>query len=600
MDTLDAATRYTKDGYKIVKCKSKSKAPFGKGWRDGHSVGMFKVADNIGFLAGEQHDGTFLVDLDLDSYEAREIAQHVFYGEDRPRHAKFHDKLSSHYWFRAREAVQTRRYLDLDGSCLMEIRGDGVQTIVEPSIHPSGEQIVWTRYVPFDEIPSDYEIVVKDKIGAIAAFSLIAKHWPEQGSRQHLVMALTGYLVNNNAAWAVDTLRATLDAVDENTPERHGAIDSTIEASEKGKKITGGPTIAEILGRDVYERFVDFLDLPEPPQIQLEESEEGDTFEPTLISAYDLLASKDFATDELVEGLIWSGKTHWLYSDPNVGKTMLALALALHVAAGKDFAGRAVQQGSVVIIEEDSSLAVIAGYLDTFCSIYDLNIFDLPVYFNNEQGIRIYNQRGIDKIYSLVDSCPSPPKLVVLDSCERILPSQSFNSREIDPLDRLLKTLANRGISNLVLDHTNKSTYENPKDMDVLYGSRAKSAIADIMIQLQGSIKGGMLNGSFTKFRGETPPDVDIAYREDGFHFKDHPSQTKTEYEGEVLGWFFTKDRDWMTEVYIEDELLPGGGLDYDYKVKRLHRTLGSLAARRILRRRKDLEGVTYYRVNTI
>jgi hypothetical protein len=45
----------------------------------------------------------------------------------------------------------------------------------------------------------------------------------------------------------------------------------------------------------------------------------------------------------LLQGLLWSGKVHWLYSAPGAGKTMLMLAAAMHVAAGQPFGERRVE-----------------------------------------------------------------------------------------------------------------------------------------------------------------------------------------------------------------------------------------------------------------
>lgn len=602
MNVFEAVEQYTKDGYRVVRCKHRSKAPFGKGWKDGRPpvASEFAASDNIGLLAGEQSDGTFLVDLDLDTDAAQKLASVILYNYSLARHGRTTGGLPTHYWMRGREEVKTRRYLDVDGSCLMEIRGDGVQTIVEPSVHPDGTQVTWISYMPFYAMPSTgYSEVLQD-LRMVAALSLLVKHWPTSGSRQHLVMAITGFLLHNEyQSGSVEKyVMSLLVAVGENTPERISALESTQETFRKGGKVTGGPTMASILDQQVYDKFVDFLEIV-PQEIVLEDAEE-ETIPNRLVSVGELRKAKIVTTGEVVEGLLWAGKTHWLYSDPNVGKTMLALAIAMHVAAGKEFAGRMVKQGPVVIIEEDSSLAVIFDYLDNFDDIYDLNSDDLPIHINPVQGIRIMRDRDKDKVLTLIDSSPSVPSLVIFDSCERILPSSAFNSREVDPLDQLLKTLANRGIANLVLDHTTKSLIDHPNDMDVLYGSRAKSAIADIMIQLSGSIKSGAMSAHFTKFRGDTPPGIDIFYRADeGFKLVDRPGKTVSQYEIDLYGWFLGQPRQWMREPVVAETFLDGVHLFHDPKtLQRLRRSLNAMASRRLLRKREE-GGFVEYRLNS-
>lgn len=593
------------DGFTPIRLKKGSKAPDGVGWQTPNYENEKDVRERfdkpgcgLGLLLGGLRDSSrSLVDVDLDSDIAIELAPLIL-GDANMIFIK--DTQITHWMYVLEGPISTKKFLDVDGSMLLELRSDGLQTMIPPSVHPSGVELRWNKYNPRIEFSKDF---VLEKVHQLGALTLLAKHWPDvPGSRQALTMAVTGFLLNNGykGSYASFLVKQVLYAVNELTPERVSAITSTQKAHGEGKHVTGGPTIQSILGEEVYRRFVDYLDLPTPDttEIEFDDEVQESTVASSLISIYDLVTSKVFTQTEIVEGLLWAGKTHWLYSDPNAGKTMLALALALHIAAGRPFAGREVRQGSVVIIEEDSSLAVVTSYLDNFASLYGMDFRDLPIFFNQEQGIRIYKDRDIDKVYDLVHSHGSSPSLVVWDSCERILPSSSFNSREIDPLDRLLKSLANEGTANLVLDHTNKSQYENPNNMDVLYGSRAKSAIADIMLQLQGSIKLGVLNGTFTKFRGETPPPIDIFYGEEfGFKIKDRISAgTKSPYEAEVIGWFLAKPRQWIDELQIEEALWTNP--EDEISLKRLHRTLESMASRRLLRRMTDLEGIRFYKYN--
>lgn len=595
-NVVEAATNFYSAGFTPIRIKPGTKIPYGKNWQNtsyknlGDLEKKFVGDWNIALLTGKISNG-YLIDIDLDSESSRIIASlFTIYSRIYKAH-KSSSNLPSHYWFLNEDDLKTKKYINIGGEMLVELRSEGSQTLVPPSIHPSGTVMEWV------DVPNGKLYGPEEFAAIVASGSLIAEHWPEKGSRQYMTLAITGYIIaNTDKDFPVyDFMRGVLRAAGDISKERLRAVNNTIKEFTEGNPVTGGPTVESIVGDQVWKKFISFFDplIKKSPVISFEE----ESISTSLISIGELQKAIDFVGEEVVEGLIWAGKTHWLYSDPNSGKTMLALAIAMHVADGKDFSGRMVKQGPVVIIEEDSSFAVISSYNDNFNSIYGFNLDALPIYFNRQQGIRLYKEKDRQDILDLINLCPIPPKLVVFDSCERILPSSSFNSREIDPLDKLLKELANKGIANLVLDHTTKSTLDHPNDMDVLYGSRAKSAIADIMIQLGGSVKHAALTASFTKFRGETPPDIDIFYNGDsGFTLKDRQSPLKTPLETEIYGWFLSRKRDWYDEPGLEDIFYSDSRSEED--IRKFHRTLTNMVSRRLIRRYKDLEGVYWYRLN--
>lgn len=216
---------------------------------------------------------------------------------------------------------------------------------------------------------------------------------------------------------------------------------------------------------------------------------------------------------QILEGLIWEGKTHWAYSPPGAGKTITLLAGLMHVAAGKLFHGRPVIQGPVVIIEEDSPDSVIADYLMMLSDIYTIDLDALPLWFNRARGIRLKDQTGLEYVRDLITKAPQKPIVCLLDACERIVPSETFNSSELDILSRLFQMNLNDGITNVIIDHTRKpsSSIEKPDLIDLLYGGRTKSAISDVMMFFSGSIK-NQATIVFPKFRGEEPPPVSISF----------------------------------------------------------------------------------------
>ena len=145
MSALRAAERYVGRGFAVVPIPHGKKGPNLEGWE-----GLRLSADelpqhfnskpqNIGLLLGEPSGG--LVDVDHDVPETTKIAGRFLSttltsGRESSPH--------SHWWYVA-PGAKTVRYKDVDGQVLVELRSTGCQTIVEPSLHPSGERVVWHR-----------------------------------------------------------------------------------------------------------------------------------------------------------------------------------------------------------------------------------------------------------------------------------------------------------------------------------------------------------------------------------------------------------------------------------------------------------------------
>jgi len=147
---LNAAFAYTARGFRVVPVPSRKKGPIHDGWQNlrlgfddlhHHFNGS---PGNLGILLGEPSGD--LVDVDLDCPEAIELADeflpptHVVTG--RP------SAPGSHRWYLA-SGVKTKKHRDsVTRKMIVEVRSTGAQTLVGPSVHPSGE-----AYDHLDGIP---------------------------------------------------------------------------------------------------------------------------------------------------------------------------------------------------------------------------------------------------------------------------------------------------------------------------------------------------------------------------------------------------------------------------------------------------------------
>ena len=116
-------------------------------------------------------------------------------------------KPFSHFMYRSDPPVRTEQFKDpLDHSTLIELRGlssdgdVGLQTIVPPSTHVSGEAIRFEN--GFDGTPANVDAdVVLSAVRRVAAVALFARRWPGKGSRHHAFLALAGCLPAAIGAW---------------------------------------------------------------------------------------------------------------------------------------------------------------------------------------------------------------------------------------------------------------------------------------------------------------------------------------------------------------------------------------------------------------
>lgn len=302
--------------------------------------------------------------------------------------------------------------------------------------------------------------------------------------------------------------------------------------------------------------------------------------------------------DPVVDGLIWVGRTHWTFSSPGSGKTLFLIGSGIHIASGRMFCGRSVRQGGVLLLEEDSPQSVISDYSQMLCDIYDVDPHSIPFWINKKRGLRITDITWVARAIAAVESCPELPRLVVVDTCERIAPSESFTSKELEPLATFLTWCTERRIAVVVIDHTRKlppiarrDDAPKPDPIDLLYGGRSKSGISDVMLYFSGNYHQG-LRGEYCKFRGEAPPPIDVKFTSDhGFVVLDKPVKNLNENELRVTRWLNNNSPElWRPSREIADAT--------GVNTRTMERILRSLIQKRWLLKRGETQGAEY-RANT-
>ncbi|HRQ74201.1 MAG TPA: DUF3987 domain-containing protein [Phycisphaerales bacterium] len=159
---LGAARWYLARGYAPIPVPAGTKVPVLKGWTDLRLADAdlpqhFNGTGNIGVLLGEPSG--WLVDVDLDCEEAVALAPQFLppTGATTGRPGK----PASHWWY-VSEGAKTRKHQDpASKKMIVELRSTGAQTVVGPSVHPSGE--------PYDPLEGDPAVVDAETLGAAVA-----------------------------------------------------------------------------------------------------------------------------------------------------------------------------------------------------------------------------------------------------------------------------------------------------------------------------------------------------------------------------------------------------------------------------------------------
>lgn len=136
----DAALDYLRRGYAPIPVPAGQKGPDYPNWqklrlRESDVPEAFQGDGNIGLLLGAPSG--HLVDVDLDSEEAKQLADQLL--PPTPVITGRPSSPRSHRWYVCPDLPTTQRRDPITRRSIIEARGTGAQTLVGPSIHPSGE-----------------------------------------------------------------------------------------------------------------------------------------------------------------------------------------------------------------------------------------------------------------------------------------------------------------------------------------------------------------------------------------------------------------------------------------------------------------------------
>lgn len=266
MNSQDAARTILAHGWTPVPVRPREKAPCEPGWQEMRVAESdiprrFSTDANLGVVTGKLSQG--LTDIDLDCDQAVMLAEH-FLPVTRMRSGHGARRLS-HWFYRVIEQLPTSavyKDVDTDRTTLVELRTDGHQTLVPPSVHPNGDVYEWEGGLEPAECDGDE---LSRRVGRLAAAALLVRHWPrEKGSRHDIANALAGMLVRGG--WSDGDVSAFVSAVatgagDEEARSRAKSAATTARKHGMGGRTTGTPTLAALIGDQAVEKVREWLRL---------------------------------------------------------------------------------------------------------------------------------------------------------------------------------------------------------------------------------------------------------------------------------------------------------------------------------------------------
>jgi hypothetical protein len=263
MSSAKAAARYIERGYAVVPVPARSKNPGRNGWEDLRITledvpRYFTNGQNVGIHTGEPSG--WLVPVDQDVREVRHIAGRFLL----PTLTSGRESTPDSHWWYVAPGCPHKTFKDLDNSMILELRSTGHHTLVEPSVHPSGEAYRWSRSGLQPEEISAEELV--SACQGLASAALIARHLPERrdnrtgggGGRHDLALAIAGFLLRRRlpeetvlkilrAAWDARGFAGDERARREAHRDLEALVPDTAQRVRQGDPATGGRRLDELV-----------------------------------------------------------------------------------------------------------------------------------------------------------------------------------------------------------------------------------------------------------------------------------------------------------------------------------------------------------------
>lgn len=375
--STQAAVEAWRRGWRPLPIRSEQKSPHISSWprlkidTEQEVVERFDAwsgegARNIGLILGQPSGG--LVDVDIDHFSASRLKSH-FLPPTAMRSGRS-GRPASHFWYVCDTALPgTRNYRMPDKSVSVELRSTGGQTLVPPSIHPSGEAYRWEGE-PWGGKEGPARVdgrALAVQVALLAMGAVLIDEWPKKGGRHDAYLALAGGLLRFGRGvhpWWERNIGILIGALADATHDEDGpearvreAVATTVSRLRADGRAVGFPRLSEIIGpnhAELVRRMASEVESlagfdGKPTRDHQEEDEEDEapiasdlppeerdplgerlgTWEPVDLEPYLFGEVKRPQPTVLVRddghGLFYSGRVNSLYGQSEAAKSWIAL-----------------------------------------------------------------------------------------------------------------------------------------------------------------------------------------------------------------------------------------------------------------------------------
>lgn len=420
---LQAACDYLARGWSVIPIRPGSKQPLVP-WAEFQSrratvaevEGWFQRWPDagVGIVTGKVSN---LIVLDQDNPEALD-------GRECPLTPVAQTAQGYHWYFAHPGGVVRNFARRVPG---LDLRADGGYVVAPPSRHPSGREYTWAAgFAPEEAPPAPCPAWLRDLLRdkPPAEERPPADDWQrpvEQGRRNDTLTRRAGTLLAHGVRPA-QTLAMLLayNARFCSPPLEEAEVRQIVDsiAAREGAKADGQP-----------------LDL-------------------NLRSAADLLRAELPERQDVLKDILPTGGLALLAGAPKSGKTLLALQLAIAVASGGTFLGRATTAGPVVVFSAEGGPQLLRERLEKMAPS-PAALANLHLWWPTVRGLRLDD--GADR-QGLVEALATVgPRLIILDPLVRFHLGDENSTQEMAALMGCLMEVRNRtGAAILLVHHTRK------------------------------------------------------------------------------------------------------------------------------------------------
>ncbi|WP_411901781.1 bifunctional DNA primase/polymerase [Methylorubrum thiocyanatum] len=275
MNTITPKT-YIDMGYDITVLVPKTKRPMLPNWgnitlnaSDFDAYGTFSTDYNVGIKLGSASGG--IVDIDLDcaaavwfGHSLLNTATQVFGRDNNP---------ASHYLYCVPDPQKTLRFNHpITGKGIVELRGNGGQTVLPGSIYEDGSTIRFEDNSLPEPLLTDWG-TLKVQCGFIAAGCVLSEVWTE-GNRHRLAVALGGWAAHKgiNQAQFANLIEAVAQyADDDDVGDRLACVENSYSRLANGDTVAWKDILSQCIPNDqVMNKVAEWLGAAkEPSNVEL-------------------------------------------------------------------------------------------------------------------------------------------------------------------------------------------------------------------------------------------------------------------------------------------------------------------------------------------